>query len=150
VGEDGDRRPLWIVLPLAIGLVRLRRSEAKEQWHLGCERMPSSGSSLSRAIADQNLKFVGDTVDAWNRGDRSRWIESLDDDVVWFALPGNPDYPEPVSCSSSNGSSAPRSTGVRRACGLVAARGRRQVGWKGKASPGWGRNIPLCQVGSLR
>jgi ketosteroid isomerase-like protein len=58
--------------------------------------MPVSGTSLGRAIAAQDLELVEDMVDAWNRGDRSAWTEAFDDDVVWFALPGNPDFPEPV------------------------------------------------------
>jgi ketosteroid isomerase-like protein len=48
-----------------------------------------NGSSLEGAIADQDLELVGEMVDAWNRGDLSEWIQAFDDDVVWFALPGN-------------------------------------------------------------
>lgn len=43
-----------------------------------------------------NRQVIGRIVDAWNRGDRSALIESFDEDIVWYALPGNPDYTEPV------------------------------------------------------
>jgi ketosteroid isomerase-like protein len=35
-------------------------------------------------------------VDAWNRGDLSALVELFDPEIVWFGLPGNPDYPDPV------------------------------------------------------
>jgi ketosteroid isomerase-like protein len=35
-------------------------------------------------------------VDAWNRRQWTLFLESFHDDAVWHALPGNPDYPDPV------------------------------------------------------
>ncbi len=52
--------------------------------------------AAATTVSEQNLELVRTTVEAWNRGDRSAWAESLDPDIVWAALPDNPDYLEPV------------------------------------------------------
>jgi ketosteroid isomerase-like protein len=43
-----------------------------------------------------HLEIIRRTVEAWDRGDPGSLITFFDDEAVWFALPGNPDYPDPV------------------------------------------------------
>jgi ketosteroid isomerase-like protein len=44
----------------------------------------------------EHLEIIRRTVEAWDRRDPGSLITFFDDDAVWCALPGNPDYPDPV------------------------------------------------------
>lgn len=41
-------------------------------------------------------EVLASAVSAWNRGDFDGVLGFFDPEIVWFSLPGNPDFPAPV------------------------------------------------------